>query len=232
MPLQKFALFSALFTIEVHLERPPTLAGGHPARFWMLLSNSYACCTTEAASGYSCWHDVQISAMLAPLPRRSGIPLLGYPPVGGRSVKSLLAFASIVIPGVSHLEIHDQDFFSLLEMYVFRNGASSSMREGLVFLCRRYVCCTVVSTRVYPRCRNVQATVDCVDPLSLQYYIQVPVQSSPANSCWPSHSRSGVRAANWPCIYHFGTDRVENISAIIAVLSCCRGNMLVCWAVT
>jgi hypothetical protein len=33
-------------------------------------------------------------------------------------------------------------------MYVFRNGASSSTREGSIFLCRRYVCCTVVSARV------------------------------------------------------------------------------------
>jgi hypothetical protein len=34
----------------------------------------------------------------------------------------LLAFASTVIPGFSPLENHDQDFYSLLDMYVFRNG--------------------------------------------------------------------------------------------------------------
>jgi hypothetical protein len=49
----------------------------------------------------------------------------------------------------------------LLDMYVFRNGASSSTREGSVFMCRRYVCCTVVSARAYPRCHGVQVTVDC-----------------------------------------------------------------------
>jgi hypothetical protein len=29
------------------------------------------------------------------------------------------------------LEIHDQDFCSLLDMYLFRNGASSSAKEGV-----------------------------------------------------------------------------------------------------
>jgi hypothetical protein len=61
-----------------------------------------------------------------------------------RSVKLLLAFASTVIPGFSLLEIHDQDFYCIPDMYVFRNGASSSTKEGSVFLCRSYVCCTVV----------------------------------------------------------------------------------------
>jgi hypothetical protein len=32
---------------------------------------------------------------------------------------------------------------------VFRNGASSLMKEGLVFLCTHYFCCTTVSERVY-----------------------------------------------------------------------------------
>jgi hypothetical protein len=54
-----------------------------------------------------------------------------------RSVKLLLAFASTVIPGFSILEIQDQDFYSLLDMYVFRNGASSSTKEGSLFLFRR-----------------------------------------------------------------------------------------------
>jgi hypothetical protein len=39
----------------------------------------------------------------------------------GRSVKLLLAFVSTVIPGFSPLEIHDQDFYSLLDAYVFQN---------------------------------------------------------------------------------------------------------------
>jgi hypothetical protein len=82
----------------------------------------------------------------------------------GQSVKLLLAFASTVIPGFSLLEIHDQDFYSLLDMYVFQNGASSSMKERSVFLCRHYVCCTIVSAQVYPYCHSIQVTVH---PLSL-----------------------------------------------------------------
>jgi hypothetical protein len=42
----------------------------------------------------------------------------------------LLAFVSTVIP----LKVHDQDFYSLLDLYVFQNGASSLMKEGSVFL--------------------------------------------------------------------------------------------------
>jgi hypothetical protein len=56
-----------------------------------------------------------------------------------RPVRFLLAFCSTLIPSFSHLVIHDQDFCSLLDIYVFRNGASSSTREGPDFLCRRYV---------------------------------------------------------------------------------------------
>jgi hypothetical protein len=81
----------------------------------------------------------------------------------------LLTFASTVIPGFSLLDIHDQDLYSLLDTYVFWNGASSSAKEGSVFLCRRCVSCTVVSARVYPRCHGVQVTMDSVHPLSLHY---------------------------------------------------------------
>jgi hypothetical protein len=42
-----------------------------------------------------------------------------------------MGFASTVIPGFSLLEIHEQDFYSLLDMYVFGNGASSSTKEGV-----------------------------------------------------------------------------------------------------
>jgi hypothetical protein len=48
----------------------------------------------------------------------------------GQSVILLLTFASTVIPGFSFLEIHDRDFYSLLDMYVFRNGASFSTKGG------------------------------------------------------------------------------------------------------
>jgi hypothetical protein len=53
-------------------------------------------------------------------------------------------FASTVIPGFSLLEIHDREFCSVLDTYMFRNGASSSAKGGrAIFLCRRYVCCWV-----------------------------------------------------------------------------------------
>jgi hypothetical protein len=85
------------------------------------------------------------------------------------SIELLLASANTDFPGFNLLEIHDQDFYSPLDMYVFRNGASSSTKEGSVFLYRRYVCCTVVSVRVYPRCRGVQVAMDFVHPSSLLY---------------------------------------------------------------
>jgi hypothetical protein len=62
----------------------------------------------------------------------------------GRSVKMLLAVVSAVIPGFSLLDIHARNFCSLEDTYMFRNGASSSTREGSIFQCRRYVCFTVV----------------------------------------------------------------------------------------
>jgi hypothetical protein len=85
----------------------------------------------------------------------------------GGSVKLVLAFASIVIPSFSLLEIRDQDIDSLLDVYVFRNGASFPT-EVSGFLSRRYGCCTAVSARVYPRCHGVQVTMGSVHPLSLR----------------------------------------------------------------
>jgi hypothetical protein len=72
----------------------------------------------------------------------------------GQSVKLLLALASTVIYGFSLLEIHYQDFCSMLDMYVLRNGASTSTKEGSVLLCRSYVCWIVDSVRAYPRCHG------------------------------------------------------------------------------
>jgi hypothetical protein len=46
----------------------------------------------------------------------------------------LLAFASTVIPGFSLLEINYQEVYFLLDMYMFRNRASSSTKVGSVFL--------------------------------------------------------------------------------------------------
>jgi hypothetical protein len=40
------------------------------------------------------------------------------------------------------------------------NGASSSTKEGSVFLCRRCVCYTVVSARVHPRSHGVHVNMD------------------------------------------------------------------------
>jgi hypothetical protein len=87
----------------------------------------------------------------------------------GRSVKLLLAFGSIVTPGCSLLEFHNQGIYSYLDMYVFRNGESSSTKEGSVSLCSDYVCCTVVSARVQMHCHSVQITMDSVHPLPLYY---------------------------------------------------------------
>jgi hypothetical protein len=77
----------------------------------------------------------------------------------GRSVKLLLDLASSVIPVFSLLDIHDEDFYSLLDVYVFRNGVSSSTKEGSVFLRRCYACCTVFSARIYPRSQG-QITIE------------------------------------------------------------------------
>jgi hypothetical protein len=49
--------------------------------------------------------------------------------LASESVKLLLAFASTVIPGFSLLVINDQDFYSLLEMYVFQNWAKSKPKS-------------------------------------------------------------------------------------------------------
>jgi hypothetical protein len=81
----------------------------------------------------------------------------------------LLAFVNTLILDFSLLDIHDQDIYSFLDMHMLQNGTSSSMKEGPIFLYRRYVCCTVDSARVYPRRHDVQVTVDSVHPLSLHY---------------------------------------------------------------
>jgi hypothetical protein len=52
---------------------------------------------------------------------------------------------------------------------MFGNAATSWTREVSVFLCRRYVCCAVVSAWVYALCHGVQVTMDSVHPLSLHY---------------------------------------------------------------
>jgi hypothetical protein len=44
----------------------------------------------------------------------------------------LLTFASIIVPGFSLFEIHDQDFYFLLDMYVLEHVTSSSTKESEV----------------------------------------------------------------------------------------------------
>jgi hypothetical protein len=85
----------------------------------------------------------------------------------GRSIKLLLAFTRAVIPRFSVLKIHDQDFYSFLDMYIFQSGVSTLTKEGSVFLCRCYVYCTIVSAWVYSSCHSVQVTMDSLHPLSL-----------------------------------------------------------------
>jgi hypothetical protein len=62
-----------------------------------------------------------------------------------------------------------QWFYVLPDIYVFRKGSSSSAKEGSVFPCRRYVCCTVVLAFVYTCCHDVQVTMNSVHSLSLHY---------------------------------------------------------------
>jgi hypothetical protein len=81
--------------------------------------------------------------------------LQSYSVALGRLVKLLLTFDSTVIPGFSLLKMHDQHFYSLLDRYVFGNVDSSLMKERLVFVCRHYICCTVVSARAYLRCHCI-----------------------------------------------------------------------------
>jgi hypothetical protein len=69
----------------------------------------------------------------------------------GRSVTLLLAFVKAIILGFSLLKIHDQDFCSLLDIYVFRNRTFSSTREGSVFVRRRYVRCFSTSISALSR---------------------------------------------------------------------------------
>jgi hypothetical protein len=48
-----------------------------------------------------------------------------------RLVKLLLAFTSTTTSGFSLLKIHDQNVYDVLDMYVFRNGASTPSVQSL-----------------------------------------------------------------------------------------------------
>jgi hypothetical protein len=58
----------------------------------------------------------------------------------------LLVFEAQSLLSSDLIEIYDQDFCSLLDMRVFRSGASFRREEGSVFLFRRHVCCTKVQS--------------------------------------------------------------------------------------
>jgi hypothetical protein len=57
------------------------------------------------------------------------LPTGDCPTIGsfGRSVKLQLVYARTVIPGFSLLEIHDQDFYSLLDMCFDEGGVGLPM---------------------------------------------------------------------------------------------------------
>jgi hypothetical protein len=68
---------------------------------------------------------------------------------------------SFLVSGL--VETYYPDLFSLLDMFVFENGAASSTR-GRVGLCG-----TVVLARGYPRCHSVHVPMGNVHPWSLHY---------------------------------------------------------------
>jgi hypothetical protein len=120
----------------------------------------------------------------------------------GQSVKRLLAFSSSTITGLSLLEIPDQNFYSLLGMKFFQNGASSLTMEGLVFLCRRSICCTPASAWVYLRCHSCHCTI-----LSNIYtrHIQISCQCRLVQQVMPcltkllwNSRQSAERSQAWP----------------------------------
>ena len=83
------------------------------------------------------------------------------------SVRLIVAFAITVSSVFSLLKIHYQDFYYPLDMYVFRSGASSSMKEGS----RRqsfYVGATFITPQFQHKyIHSVLITMDSVHPSSL-----------------------------------------------------------------
>jgi hypothetical protein len=74
-------------------------------------------------------------------------------------VQSFLAsFSSRSMPKIFILALTCTDF---------ENETCSPTKELSIFLRMRYVCCTVVSARVYPHCHGVQVTMDSLHPSSL-----------------------------------------------------------------
>jgi hypothetical protein len=87
----------------------------------------------------------------------------------GWSVKLLQAFSNTVIPGFSLVEIHDQELYISWICTCFE--ISPSLRRiavglSVYALC---VCCTIVSTQIFPRCHGSPVTMKPEQPLSLHY---------------------------------------------------------------
>jgi hypothetical protein len=142
----------------------------------------------------------------------------------GRSVKLLLVFASTIIPGFSLLEIHDQDFYSLIDIYVYGNGASSSTEgSGFLLVCRLNVCCTRVSavtasgslwtlcchctrnTEIFCQCWFLQQVIPSeAVTLRLAVYRQsFPLGAKPHeyfNSCGHSPYVTSSLTRGWVCV--------------------------------
>jgi hypothetical protein len=97
-------------------------------------------------------------------------------------------------------------------MYVFRNGVSFSTREGSIFLYRRYVCCTAVSARVYPRSHGVRVTTDSAT-FATALYQHVHKVYKGFLSMKTNFSRSSF-------LYVLGTDRTENTASSSSTVAC------------
>jgi hypothetical protein len=67
------------------------------------------------------------------------------------NLKKNVLLAYFLFLSLGFIKIHDQDICSVLDIYLYRIWTSTLMREGSVFLRRCYICCTIVSARVYLR---------------------------------------------------------------------------------
>jgi hypothetical protein len=50
-------------------------------------------------------------------------------------------------------------------------GPPLRWKKGLVFLCRRHVCCTIVSAWVYPHCHGIVVTIVSVHLVTALYWV-------------------------------------------------------------
>jgi hypothetical protein len=70
--------------------------------------------------------------------------------------------------------------------------------RGSVFLCRLYVCYTVVSARIYPRCHDIQITMDPVHSLSL--HCNVYTRYTGFSCQWGLCSKTCVTTLSWTVV--------------------------------